>query len=130
VLERLKRRQEFLRVAEARRKWVAPGLILQAARSAAANEAAPGAGPAKVRVGFTASRKVGGAVVRNRARRRLRDAAARVLALHAEPGHDYVVIARSGTVARPYDKLLDDLAAGLRRLGLYRNGEPSKPENA
>jgi ribonuclease P protein component len=73
---------------------------------------------------------VGGAVVRNRARRRLREAAARVLTLHAEPGHDYVVIARSGTVARPYDKLLDDLAAGLRRLGLYRNGESAKPENA
>jgi ribonuclease P protein component len=116
VLERLKRREEFLRVAEGRRKAVAPGLILQAAPSEAS---------ATVRVGFTASRKVGGAVVRNRARRRLRAAAAAVLPLHAEPGHDYVVIARAGTVSRAYGKLLDDLAGGLRRLGLYRNGAAS-----
>lgn len=113
VLERLKRRGEFLRVAEGRRKAVAPGLILQAA---------PREGSAAMRVGFTASRKVGGAVVRNRARRRLRAAAAAILPLHAEPAHDYVVVARAATVSRPYDKLLDDLAGGLRRLGLYRDG--------
>ncbi len=127
MLERLKRRPDFLRVAEARRKWVAPGLILQAARSTPSGVDSASAGP-RVRVGFTASRKVGGAVLRNRARRRLRAAAAAVLPLHAEPGHDYVIIARSGTVSRPYDTLLEDLAAGLRRLGLYRNGESGGTE--
>jgi ribonuclease P protein component len=66
-----------------------------------------------VRVGFTATRKIGNAVIRNRARRRLREAAAAILPVAASPGHDYVLIARSGTIDRPYDKLLADLRAAL-----------------
>ena len=58
-------------------------------------------GIAPARVGFTASAKVGNAVVRNRARRRLRAAAASVLPRHAEPAHDYVLIARAGTLEAP-----------------------------
>jgi len=114
-LPRLTRRAEFLRVAAARRKYVAPGLILQAA-------AGPGASPAEPvwRVGLTASRKVGNAVARNRARRRLRAASAEVLPAHAEAGHDYVVIARAGTLTRAYEALVGDLQEGLRRLGVYR----------
>jgi len=110
-LQRLTRRAEFLTVAAGRRKSVAPGLILQAY---------PRLGADRPRVGFTASRKVGNAVARNRARRRLRAAAAAVLPDHAAGGHDYVVIARAGTLTRSYDALLDDLAAGLKRLGVYR----------
>jgi ribonuclease P protein component len=75
-----------------------------------------------VRVGFTASRKVGNAVLRNRARRRLRAVAAQVLA-QAEPGNDFVLIARPATVDRDYQALVGDLVAGLKRLKLYR-GEP------
>jgi ribonuclease P protein component len=114
-LPRLTRRAEFLRVAAARRKYVAPGLILQAA-------AGPVCSPAEPiwRVGFTASRKVGNAVARNRARRRLRAAAAQVLPAHAASGHDYVVIARQETLKRPFGDLLGDLAQGLKRLGVYR----------
>jgi ribonuclease P protein component len=114
-LPRLTRRAEFLRVAAARRKYVAPGLILQAA-------AGPVCSPAEPiwRVGFTASRKVGNAVARNRARRRLRAASAQVLPSHAQPGHDYVVIARAGTLTRQYQALVGDLEEGLRRLGAYR----------
>ena len=114
-LPRLTRRAEFLKVAAARRKFVAPGLILQAA-------AGPAAEPAEAswRVGFTASRKVGNAVARNRARRRLRAASAEVLPVHAQAGHDYVVIARAGTLTRPYQALVGDLEEGLRRLGAYR----------
>ena len=96
-----------------------PGFVLQAAPVPAE------LGPAElsltaVRVGFTVSRKVGNAVARNRARRRLRAAAAAVLATHAASGHDYVVIARAGTLTRSYDALLEDLTAGLKRLGVYR----------
>ena len=114
-LPRLTRRAEFLKVAAARRKYVAPGLILQAA-------AGPLAEPAECswRVGFTASRKVGNAVARNRARRRLRAASAEVLPAHALAGHDYVVIARAGTLTRGYQALVGDLEEGLRRLGVYR----------
>jgi ribonuclease P protein component len=110
-LQRLTRRTEFLTVAAGRRKSVAPGLILQAHPQPATDG---------LRVGFTASRKVGNAVARNRARRRLRAAAAAVLPAHAARGHDYVVIARAGTLTRPYEALLEDLAAGLKRLGVYR----------
>jgi ribonuclease P protein component len=123
VIGRLKRRAEFLQVAAANRKWVAPGLILQVRRqpsSESQSEDAPRAAQLEpVRVGFTASRKVGNAVKRNRARRRLRAVAAQVLP-QAEPGMDFVLIARPATVDRDYQALVGDLVAGLKRLKLYR----------
>jgi ribonuclease P protein component len=69
-----------------------------------------------MRVGFTASRKVGNAVVRNRAKRRLRAAAAQVLPEQGRPGSDYVLIARAGTTDRPFSELIADLERALRRL--------------
>jgi ribonuclease P protein component len=130
ALERLKRRPEFLRVAATRRKYVAPGLILQARRRDAPGGApvqAGGtvqgdAGPIPPRVGFTVSRKVGNAVARNRARRRLRAAADQVMPSHAAGGEDYVLIGRAGTLTRPFVDLVADLEAGLKRLGAYRDG--------
>lgn len=116
AIARLKRRAEFLRVAGKGRKSVTPGLILQAARRSEAS--LPNMDAA--RVGFTASRKVGIAVERNRARRRLKAAVERLMPLHAAPGHDYVVVARSGTVRRPFAALLGDLEAALRHLGAWR----------
>jgi len=111
---RLKRREDFLRVAGVRRKWSAPGLVLQAAPMPE--------GPASpaIRVGFTASRKVGGAVERNRARRRLKAAVAEVMPVHAAAGLDYVVIGRHMTLRRRYADLTRDLETALRRLGLWR----------
>jgi ribonuclease P protein component len=124
VIGRLKRRAEFLQVAAANRKWVAPGLILQVRRQPSTeslSDDAPRAVPLEaVRVGFTASRKVGNAVARNRARRRLRSVAREVLS-HAEPGNDFVLIARPATVDRDYQALVTDLVAGLKRLKLYRS---------
>ena len=104
-IERLKQRSEFLRVAAARRKWVAPGLILQAAPRPALEE--PDAAP--FRIGYTASRKVGNAVARNRARRRLRAAVAEIMPARASPGCDYVLIARARTVDRRFADLVTDL---------------------
>ena len=69
-----------------------------------------------MRVGFTASRKVGNAVMRNRAKRRLRAAAAEVLAREGRPGTDYVLIARGATGGRPYAELVGDLEAALRQV--------------
>jgi ribonuclease P protein component len=119
ALTRLKRRAEFLRVAGTKRRWVAPGLILQVAPSSSAATESPAPVP---RIGFTASRKVGGAVVRNRARRRLKAAVAALMPLHAAPGHDYVLVARGETARRPYADLMTDLETGLRRLRLWREG--------
>jgi ribonuclease P protein component len=111
-LASLKIRADFLRVAAARRRAVRPGLVLQAATRPPDNS-----GVAAVRVGFTASRKVGNAVLRNRAKRRLRAAAATVLARDGHQGTDYVLIARAGTGERPYGELVHDLEAALRQIG-------------
>jgi ribonuclease P protein component len=115
---RLKRRSDFLRVAGAARKWVAPGLILQVRPH---DEGAAAASLPPIRVGFTVSRKVGGAVVRNRARRRLHAAVAALMPDHAASGRDYVLIGRAGTVRRPFAALTADLETALRRLGAWRN---------
>jgi ribonuclease P protein component len=112
AIERLKHRAEFLKVADARRKFVAPGFVLQARPREDTH--------ALIRVGFTASRKVGGSVVRNRARRRLREAAARALRQSGRPGHDYVVIARQGTLGAMFTDLVSDLARGLDKLAAPR----------
>jgi ribonuclease P protein component len=115
----LTRRPEFLAVAGARRKWVAPGLILQARSHD--DQQRPADGQPPIRLGLTASRKVGNAVERNRARRRLRAAAAAVLPLHASPDYDIVLIARRETLSRPFVGLKTDVATALQRLGAWRD---------
>ena len=111
AVARLKRRPEFLAVAASRHRWVTPGLILQAARRAEDSHLPP-----SPRIGFTASRKVGIAVRRNRARRRLKAAAEAVLPKAGQPGFDYVVIARNETLTRPFADLVADLETALRRV--------------
>ena len=124
---RLKTRPQFLKVAAARRKWATPGLVLQAARrqhgsDRAAPEMLPedardsGPDSAEVRVGFTVTRKVGNAVVRNRAKRRLRAAAAEIFPRCGRSGTDYVVIGRLGTLTRPFDALCGDLEQAIAKL--------------
>lgn len=74
-------------------------------------------GKPTIRVGFTCSKKVGNAVVRNRAKRRLRAIAREFLPVAGQPGWDYVLIGRAeATAVLPFDDLRRDLAHALRRL--------------
>ena len=106
-MDRLKTRADFLRAQKGARRRK-PGLTLEVC-------ATPGrfTAPGRLRVGFTASRKVGDAVARNRARRRLKAAAAALLPLLGAQGNDYVLVARRETLTRPFDGLLADLASAL-----------------
>ncbi len=121
MLPRLKQRREFLRTAGSGLKAVTPGLILQARRRRDGDRPPVDAlGP---RLGITVSKKVGKAVVRNRARRRLRAVAEAILPRHAVPGHDYVLIGRAETPERPFATLTRDLEKSLKRLKLFRGAE-------
>ena len=107
-IETLKNRPDFLRAAQARRQGTAGFLVQARAR---------GDDRALVRVGFTASKKIGNAVARNLAKRRLREVARAVLPGLGRPGWDYVLVARPGvTTTRVYALLLADLATVLRSL--------------
>ena len=126
VLARLKRRADFLKVAGARKKWVAPGLIVQARpREADARDGKIQVDPAVARIGFTVSRRVGNAVQRNRARRRLRTAVG-AIAGRVAGGVDLVVIGRTETLTRSFPALIEDLTTALKRLDVWRNGENKK----
>lgn len=77
-------------------------------------------------IGFTASKKVGNAVARNRAKRRLRAAVAAVMPSRAATDHDYVLIGRKATLQRPYQDLLADLVRALRRTGCLVQTSPER----
>jgi len=66
-------------------------------------------------------------VQRNRAKRRLREAARLLLPLHGTAGCDYVFIARGGTTARPWERLLDDVKSALIRLAADQDPKPAPP---
>lgn len=106
----LLQRKEFLNIAQNGKKWVTPGLIVQMGPARKTDDFPP------LRYGLTASSKIGNAVIRNRARRRMRALAQEILPLHAKPGHDYVLIARVTTVSRPFKDIRQDFMLALWKL--------------
>ncbi|MCX7356538.1 MAG: ribonuclease P protein component [Alphaproteobacteria bacterium] len=121
-LQRLTKRAQFLFVRAGFRASRG-GVLVEARRREAAGA---------IGVGFTASKKVGGAVERNRAKRRLREAARRLLPEHGIAGVDYVLVARQQTPSAPWLALLDDLGNALIRLraDLEAPGGPAKRAKA
>jgi ribonuclease P protein component len=83
-------------------------------------------GEQSVRVGFTVTKKLGNAVIRNRIRRRLRAAADRVMPARAKKGYDYVVIGRAQTLSRSFSALMDDLETALQRTDACEGGDGAR----
>lgn len=106
---RLTRRAEFLRAAAKGRKAAAAGLVLQAL---------PREDHGPARLGFTVTKKIGNAVIRNRTRRRLKEAARLVLTEHEVSGVDLVLIGREATRGRDFADLRRDLRRALARVGV------------
>lgn len=106
---RLKVRAEFLRAAASGVRFVAPGFILQKAKTEID----------KVRYGLTATKKLGNAVTRNRARRRLRALAEGTLLIKAMPG-EYVLIAREAALERNFAQMQSDLEKALKVLKCHK----------
>ena len=142
LTSRLRQRAEFLKVSAEGQKWVTHGLIIQVLRhdksplgsafsektdlSSEMPSSAPMAeecvvlekNSTPVRIGFTASRKVGGSVQRNRARRRLKAIINDIFKLKKPTqSFDLVVIARPATLERDYTTLTQDLLYALKKIG-------------
>ncbi len=109
-IESIRKRAEFLAIAASGKKWVAPGFILQIGIAVPESPA--------IRYGLTASKKIGNAVTRNRAKRRLRALAAEIMP-NASALHAYVLIARPATVTCGFDELRQDLLKALQRMKVW-----------
>ncbi|WP_424969876.1 ribonuclease P protein component [Dinoroseobacter sp. S76] len=119
----LTKRADFLAAARARRQ-AAPAFLLQARRRAEDMSSA------QTRIGFTCSKKVGNAVARNRAKRRLREIARLELPRHGKPGWDYVLVGRKeATATRDFAALRADLVTALGRIHAPRNPSGKPPRN-
>jgi ribonuclease P protein component len=153
--ERLRRRADFLRAAKGMR-FFARGLTLQAAprliasetmearppgdstafgagtrtdKSGIATEVFPYAEAQPPRFGFTVTKQSGGAVQRNRIRRRLKEALRLLDPLPARPGHDYVILARPEALGMPFLALQGELIRALGKIAARKNQPPIRRDN-
>jgi ribonuclease P protein component len=110
-MQRLRRRADFLAAATAA-KAAATGFVLQ---SRDRHDGGP------VRIGFTVSKKVGGAVERNRVRRRLREVVRQSRSARLRTGHDYVLIGRRAALQLPFERMIQEFDRALVRV----HAEPS-----
>ena len=108
-LETLKNRSDFLRVAGARKKWVTPAMVIQLSDALFDDHDI-------IHIGYTASKKVGNAVARSRAKRRMREAAKKVFTGCGFKKNTYVLIARQEILSYPFEQLIRDMKWALKRL--------------
>ena len=126
-ISRLKRRGDFQRAARGRRARM-DAFALQANRRAGVEGTPENVGP---RLGFTVTKKLGGAVLRNRIRRRLKEAVRLALDLETRPDHDYVLMAEREAVRLRFDLLQADLirAFSLVHSGAARSASTRRPND-
>lgn len=118
MLKRLKKRQEFLGVAASGGKVVTRSMVLQYRKQ-------PESPAPCCHVGFTVTKRQGNSVVRNRIRRRLREAFRLVCEKQPMPGWDFVVIGRHTAERCEFDIILQDMGYALKRIGREQNGKPA-----
>ena len=118
---RLKRRADFVRVGKGKR-WHGKAMSLQAGRQDRTGD------EPDCRVGFTLTKKVGNAVVRNRARRRLKEAVRLTPDLPTRPGHDYVIVGRIDAIRLPFAALQTELTRALRGVHDEARAASRRPE--
>lgn len=119
----IKKRKDFL-VAASGKKFITSSFILQMARRAAGHPV-----PAcDVRVGFTVTKKMGGAVIRNRIKRRLREAVKETLVRHGQAGCDYVVISRHKALDCDFSELKRDMEFAFTKIIHHKNSD-KKPHS-
>ncbi len=113
-MERLLRRRDFLAAAKAP-SCATPSFVMRA------KDRKDGKAP---RVGFTCTKKIGNAVIRNRIRRRLKEAVRLSMAEHAAQSHDYVLIGRPAALTRDFEAIRKDIISALHKL----HGTPNRTE--
>lgn len=123
-MDRLKKRREFQKVARGVRT-PRRGFLLQSMPRAPAD----GADAANPRFGFTVTKKIGNAVVRNRIRRRLKEAVRLHGALAARPGVDYVLVGRRPALDQPFAELVADLVGALKSAARGRGPSTTPPRS-
>jgi len=118
-LHRVTDRPEYLAIAATGRKWVTPAFIIQAR---------PSESDAPPRAGFTVSKKVGNSVIRNRARRRLKEAARAILPEKGVRGWEYVLVGRQAAVDYPFEKLKADIGWAVAKMASGADLAPPRPK--
>jgi len=122
---RLKRRREFLAVAATGKRWVTPAFVLQVGE----RSNPPPAERHEIGLGFTATRRIGNAIARNRAKRRLREASRLLLPDAAFSGHDYVLVARMDVLTCAFQTLMDDLTTAFSKAHRAKPKLPHRPSH-
>lgn len=110
----IKKRSDFQTIRNQGTHAIAKGLVLQTLSRGGIDTA-----PSKPRIGLVVSKKMGNAVIRNRIRRRLRALSGDVISRYGNPAYDYVLIARSSTLTRPFHDLEKDLKFTLHNTSTY-----------
>ena len=108
----IRNRRDFLLASASGKKFITNSIILQMIK----REENHPVSPESIRVGFTVTKKMGGAVVRNRIKRRLQEAAGLIMAKYGQTGHDYVIISRHKALTCNFSDLQRDMEFAFTRI--------------